>query len=285
VACDAIVVATNTPINDVVTIHTKQAPYTTYVIGARVPRGAIMRALYWDTLDPYHYVRLALSQSDQHETLIVGGEDHKTGQANDGPQRFQRLEEWARQRFPEILGIDFRWSGQVMEPVDGVAFIGRNPGDDSNVFIATGDSGMGMTHGTIAGMLITDLIVRGKSQWTELYDPSRKILAGLKQYARENLNVVAQYAADYFTGGDVQSADGVAPGEGAVIRRGIRKIAVYKDEQGRRHQHSAVCTHLGCVVSWNNVEKTWDCPCHGSRFDKNGHVFSGPANTDLQPME
>jgi glycine/D-amino acid oxidase-like deaminating enzyme/nitrite reductase/ring-hydroxylating ferredoxin subunit len=286
VESDAVVVATNTPINDVVTIHTKQAPYTTYVIGARVPRASIKHALYWDTADPYHYVRLASSESDeQHEVLIVGGEDHKTGQADDGAERLARLELWARERFPSIVAVDFRWSGQVMEPVDGVAFIGRNPGNAPNVYIATGDSGMGMTHGTIAGMLITDLIVGRDSPWATLYDPSRKIFRGLGEYASENLNVAAQYATDYVTGGDVRSVDEIAPGEGAVIRQGLKKIAVYRDEQGKRHEFSAVCTHLGCIVSWNSTEKTWDCPCHGSRFERTGQVINGPANKNLRRTE
>src|SRR6185369_15004609 len=156
VSCEVIVVATNTPVNDLFAIHTKQAPYVTYVIGVRVPKKSVTRALYWDTGDPYHYVRLQ-SEGD-HDILIVGGEDHKTGQANDGAERYARLEQWTRERFPQMLEIKYRWSGQVMEPVDGLAYIGRNPGDANNVYIATGDSGQGMTHGTIAGMMLTDLI-------------------------------------------------------------------------------------------------------------------------------
>ena len=159
VTSDAVVVATNTPVNDRVAIHTKQAPYLTYVIGALVPRGSVAKGLYWDTLDPYHYVRLqALSAeggADEpqgfpgDDVLIVGGEDHKTGQADDQPERYARLEAWTRERFPMMRGVEFRWSGQVMETIDGLAFIGPNPLDEPNVFIATGDSGMGMTHGTI----------------------------------------------------------------------------------------------------------------------------------------
>jgi Rieske Fe-S protein len=141
---------------------------------------------------------------------------------------------------------------------------------------------MGMTHGTIAGMLITDLIMGRRSPWEKLYDPSRKIVRGLKEYARENLNVAAQYAADYATGGDVRSVDDIAPGEGAVLRQGLKKIAIYRDEQGTLHEYSAACTHLRCVVSWNSTEKTWDCPCHGSRFAKDGRVISGPANEGLR---
>jgi glycine/D-amino acid oxidase-like deaminating enzyme/nitrite reductase/ring-hydroxylating ferredoxin subunit len=288
ITADAIVIATNTPVNDIVTIHTKQAPYASYVIGARVPGGSVTRALYWDTPDPYHYVRVQSVSSEDgnhYDVLIVGGEDHKTGQEENGHERHARLEAWARERFPQIEGIEFRWSGQVMEPVDGVAFIGRNPGDPRNVYIATGDSGMGMTHGTIAGILITDLIMKRECSWAPLYDPSRITLRAPLEYVKENLNVAAQYVEDYLTGGDVDSAEEIAAGEGAIIRRGLTKVAAYRDEQGALHECSALCPHLGCVVSWNGVEKTWDCPCHGSRFDHQGRVINGPANSGLASLE
>jgi len=288
VTADAIVIATNTPVNDIVTIHTKQAAYTTYVIGARIPRGSVTRALYWDTVDPYHYIRVqsvASKDGDNYDVLMVGGEDHKSGQADDGDQRHSRLEAWARARFPMIETIEFCWSGQVMEPVDGLAFIGRNPGDSHNVYIATGDSGMGMTHGTIAGILITDLIMGRKCSWAPLYDPARKTLGSLLTYASENINVATQFVEGYLTGGDVGSPQEIAQGEGAIIRRGLSKLAVYRDEQGTLHEHSAVCPHLGCIVGWNSLEKTWDCPCHGSSFDRQGRVINGPANSDLARVE
>lgn len=285
VTADAIVVATNTPVNNIVTIHTKQAPYTTYVIGARIPRGSVTKALYWDTADPYHYVRVqgvSSKDDDHYDVLIVGGEDHKSGQADEGSQRHAQLEAWARERFPMMERIEYRWSGQVMESADGIAFIGRNPGDPRNVFIATGDSGMGMTHGTIAGILITDLILGRECPWAPLYDPSRKTLRAFLKYAGENINVAAQYVEGYLTGGDVDSSEEIAQGEGAVLRRGIAKLAVYRDEQGTLHERSAVCPHLGCIVRWNSLEKTWDCPCHGSRFDRYGQVINGPANSHLE---
>jgi glycine/D-amino acid oxidase-like deaminating enzyme/nitrite reductase/ring-hydroxylating ferredoxin subunit len=282
VTADAIVIATNTPINDLVAIHTKQAPYTSYVVGARISPGSVTKALYWDTADPYHYVRVH-SGSNHYDWLIVGGEDHKSGQADDAEERHPRLEAWTKERFPMAERFEFRWSGQVMEPADGVAFIGRNPGDEPNVFVATGDSGMGMTHGTIAGIVLTDLILRRESPWTKLYDPSRKMLRAPFEYAKENLNVAAQYLEDYLTGGDVDSVDDIALDQGAVVRRGLAKVAVYRDNSGALHECSAVCTHLGCVVSWNSVEKTWDCPCHGSRFDSVGRVIGGPAISDLRP--
>ena len=288
VNCGAIVLATNTPVKNLVTMHTKQAPYTTYVIGARVPAGSVERALYWDTPDPYHYVRLQRARiPGAGDMLIVGGEDHKTGQAEDQHQRHERLEAWARERFPQMGAVEYRWSGQVMEPVDGVAFIGPNPGDKENVYIVTGDSGMGMTHGTIAGMLLTDQVMGRENPWAKLYDPSRKSLRmrSVLEFAKENVNVAGQYLSDYLTGGDVGSADEIAPGEGAVLGIGPAKTAVYKDEQGELHIRSALCAHLGCVVTWNNLEKSWDCPCHGSRYDRYGEVITGPANKGLARPE
>ncbi|HEX3142443.1 MAG TPA: FAD-dependent oxidoreductase [Pyrinomonadaceae bacterium] len=286
ISCDAIVVATNTPVNDRMVIHTKQAPYTTYVIGARIPRGSVPTMLLWDApadlWDAYHYIRT--EHGDDYDVLIVGGEDHKTGQQHDGAQRWGKLEQWTRNRFPMAEEIEYRWSGQVMEPVDGLAFIGRNPADADNVFIATGDSGMGMTHGTIAGMLLSDLIMGRENPWTDLYDPSRKTLSAVKDFVEENINVAAQYA-DAVTPGEIDSTEQIAKGEGGVIRKGLSKVAVYRDDDGTVHSMSAVCVHLGCIVTWNSAEKTWDCPCHGSRYDAVGTVINGPANSDLPPEE
>jgi glycine/D-amino acid oxidase-like deaminating enzyme/nitrite reductase/ring-hydroxylating ferredoxin subunit len=274
VRASAIVVATNSPVNDLVAIHTKQAAYRTFVIGARVRHGSVPRMLLWDTPDPYHYVRVQSADAG-HDILIVGGEDHKTGQANDAGDRFRRLEDWTRQRFP-VEGFDYQWSGQVMEPIDGLALIGRNPLDSDNVYVVTGDSGNGMTHGTIAGILLTDVIAGRDNPWSSLYDPSRKSLGAVMEFAKENLNVAAQYS-DLLTPGEVNDVADVAPGTGAILRRGASKRAVYRDEGGAVHEHSAICTHLGCVVRWNSTEKTWDCPCHGSRFHHDGHVVNGPA--------
>ncbi|MDQ2695284.1 MAG: FAD-dependent oxidoreductase [Pseudomonadota bacterium] len=281
VSAGHLVVATNSPINDHVTLHTKQAPYTTYVIGARVPGDAVPPMQLWDTADPYHYVRVQRLPQADYDVLMVGGEDHKTGQAQDAQARWQRLEAWARERFPMIEAVDYRWSGQVMEPVDALAFIGRNPGDSPNVYVATGDSGDGMTHGTLAGMLLADLILGRENPWAGLYDPARKPLSAVGEYLSENLNVARQFA-DYVSGGEADSVDAIAPGQGAVVRSGLTKIAAYRDEDGALHRCSAVCTHLNCIVAWNPAEATWDCPCHGSRFDRYGRVINGPAHQDLK---
>ncbi|HYD49127.1 MAG TPA: FAD-dependent oxidoreductase [Terriglobales bacterium] len=283
VRAKALVVATNSPVNDMVEMHTKQAAYRTYVVAAMIPRGTVPAMLLWDTEDPYHYVRLQSASDDDHDLLIVGGEDHKTGQADDAADRYQRLENWTRQRFPQVESFAYRWSGQVLEPVDGLAFLGPNP-LDKNVYIATGDSGHGMTHGTIAGILLTDLITGKENPWAAVYDPSRKSLKAFTELARENLNVALQYT-DHLTGGDVGSVEEIRAGSGAIVRRGLKKIAAYRDEHGVLHERSAICTHLGCVVQWNSGEKSWDCPCHGSRFATDGHVVNGPATAPLAKVE
>jgi len=294
VRSEAVVIATNTPINDRYVIHTKQAPYTTYVVGLMVPAGSVTKALFWDTAEragmekdlgpvPYHYVRLAQGERTGEEILIVGGEDHKTGQADDFEARFERLTDWARHRWPKASKSVFRWSGQVMEPVDALGYIGRNPADKDNVYIVTGDSGNGMTHGTIAGMLIPQLIRSGEHAWARMYDPSRVTARSAADFAKENINVAAQYR-HYFTGGDVKDLNQIKPGEGAVLRYGLKKIAVYNDPTTGPEKMTAVCPHLKCIVHWNGAEKTWDCPCHGSRFDAHGHVLNGPAVADLEPI-
>jgi glycine/D-amino acid oxidase-like deaminating enzyme/nitrite reductase/ring-hydroxylating ferredoxin subunit len=287
ISADNVVVCTNTPVNDWLIIHSKQAAYRTYVIGARVPKGSVPHGLYWDTPDPYHYIRLQTAEDKSgneldYDILMVGGEDHKTGQAVDTDERFVRLEQWTRERFPMIERVDYRWSGQVIEPVDYMAYIGKNPGGDEHIWIATGDSGNGMTHGTIAGIILNELVQGRKHQWARLYDPSRIRLRAAPEYLKENVNVAEQYK-DWFTGGEAQDVGAIQAGEGAVIGRGRGKIAVYRDERGDVHALSAVCSHLYCIVHWNHTEKTWDCPCHGSRFDPYGKVVNGPAIVGLSP--
>ena len=286
-----IVVATNTPINTIVSIHTKQAGYQTYVVALRVPAGSLPPALMWD--GPweddvsYRYIRLmnAATEGAGEDLLIVGGEDHKTGQGPDGPEPFRCLEQWARANFPMCGAVERRWSGEVMEPADGVAYIGPSPTGDGNLFMVTGDSGNGITHGAIAGMLIPDQILgRGRQNpWTELYNPARKIgRHALKDYAQENLNTLAQYR-DWLKRGTARSEADIEPGRGAIVTHGLKHLAIYKDKSGQCTRVSAVCPHLGGIVRWNDQEQTWDCPCHASRFDKTGKVIHGPANTNLKP--
>ena len=321
-----IVIGTNAPIVDKVSkIYDKQAPYRTYVIGALIKKGAVPKALYWDTGDsdsksdvkPYHYVRIQKLDSfdkgnesyitdsktsnvtSSHDLLIIGGEDHKTGYENDMEERHSRLIDWAKHRFP-IEEIIYRWSGQVMEPLDSLAFIGLNPNNDekeegqnnSNTYICTGDSGNGITHGTVAGILISDLISGKQNKWSGLYNPSRDVnviqkknnsddsseanSSNNKQAKEDNPNTINKFQNELFI-------DSLPLEQGAIIEENSdNPIAVYKDKTGRINKFSAKCTHLGCTVVWNPLEKSFDCPCHGSRFFNNGKVINGPANSDLE---
>lgn len=290
VRCGHVVVATNTPVNDRLVIHTKQSGYQTYVIAARVPRGVLPDLLLWDGLweddESYRYVRLAeAGAGDEHELLIVGGEDHKTGQGPEGEEPYRRLEQWTRAHFPMSGAVERRWSGEVMEPVDGLGYIGRNPGDADNVYVVTGDSGTGMTHGTLAALILPDLIAGRQNQWAALYDPARKVgWRVMGEYARENANTLAQYR-DWLSRGDVKEEAEIRAGEGAIVVRGVRRVAVYKNENGTCSRLDATCPHLGGVVRWNGLERTWDCPCHASRFSKEGRLMHGPASSDLKALD
>jgi glycine/D-amino acid oxidase-like deaminating enzyme/nitrite reductase/ring-hydroxylating ferredoxin subunit len=274
------VFATNSPLSRVV-LHSKMAPYRTYAMAFELPKGALPDALYWDMADPYHYVRL--SRGEAVDYLVTGGEDHKSGEADDGNVRFAKLEAWTRTVVPALGREKTRWSGQVLETIDFCAFIGRNPGSE-NVFVATGDSGQGITHGALAGILLTDLIVSGSSPWEAVYDPARKTPAGIVEYVRENLTAVQNFA-EYLTPGEIASAEELKPGEGGIMRQGLSKLAVCRDLDGKLHMHSATCTHLGCIVHWNSTEQCWDCPCHGSQFAPNGAVLNAPAISRLAANE
>ena len=283
VRAEHIVVATNTPINDLVKIHTKQAAHRTYVVAYQVPKDSYSGFLLWDMEKPYHYVRILCGE--KHDILIVGGEDHKVGQAHDMQIRYQKLDAWTRRYFTVLGDVICQWSGQIMEPVDRLAFIGHNPLDKENVYIITGDSGNGLTHGTIGGMLINDLIYKRENPWKELYEPSRINIKSLGHFVEENANVVGCMIKDWASPSEVDNVQDIAFGEGAIVRRGISKIAVFRDEKDVLHERSAICTHLGCVVQWNSGEKSWDCPCHGSRFDYEGRILNGPAISKLAAIE
>lgn len=272
IKAEKLVLATNYPLMS--KMFAMLPAYRTYAVGLKTPRAGTEPCLIWDTGDPYIYVRT--QPEGDADVLIVGGEDHRTGQADDGDERFARLEAWARQHFPEAGETQYRWSGQFMETHDGLAFLGRYSDDEPNVFLITGDSGMGMTHGTIGAMIVHDLIGGRENPWTEVYDPSRLATQSVKEAVPEVVASTLPYK-DWITPGDVSSEDDIKPGEGAVIRSGASKIAVYRDEEGTVHRRSAVCTHMGCIVRFNSLEKTWDCPCHGSRFSTDGVPINTPA--------
>jgi glycine/D-amino acid oxidase-like deaminating enzyme/nitrite reductase/ring-hydroxylating ferredoxin subunit len=274
--------ATNAPINNRVAIHSKMAPYRTYAMAFSIPRGSLPDALYWDMADPYHYVRLNPGRGDV-DYLIVGGADHKSGEANDGDVRFQSIEAWIRRLVPQLGNEMHRWSGQILDTIDYCGFIGRNPRSE-NTYVATGDSGQGMTHGAVAGLLLKDLIVGGSSPWEAVYDPSRKTPFAALNYVSENVTAIKNFA-EYLMPAELDSLDELEPGQGGVVRDGMSRIAAYRDDAGNLHLRSAVCTHLGCHLHWNSTEKCWDCPCHGSHFAPDGSVLNGPAIKPLAPAE
>jgi glycine/D-amino acid oxidase-like deaminating enzyme/nitrite reductase/ring-hydroxylating ferredoxin subunit len=291
VKADHVVVATNTPVNNKFIPHLQQYAYRTYVVGAKVRKGSLPDVLWWDTGDqeanseipPYHYVRLQ-PLDEEYDLLISGGEDHATGLADadktsEGEQ-YALLESWTRKHF-DIEEVIYQWSGQVMEPMDSLASIGRNPMDHKNVYVITGDSGNGMTHGTIAGMLIKDLILGNKNEWEDLYDPSRfKLFTAGKTFFKE----VSQGLINYMKTKphpQENEIDSISYEEGKIVKMNGKPYGVYRDDTNQLHIVAAECTHLQCIIKWNGDEKSWDCPCHGSRFTYEGKVINGPANRNL----
>lgn len=275
VRAGAALFATNSPVNDKVAIHTKQAPMRTYAMAGRVPRGSVEDALVWDTLSPYHYVRLQPA-GDSEDWLIVGGEDHRTGTANDMEARFERLAAWTRDRFPAFREAEYRWSGQVMEPVDCVPFSGRDGSD--RIYVHSGDSGMGMTNSVAGALNFIALYRNEKARFADLFEPGRKPSSryALSEYVKGQGPVVANMS-EYVRPGEVDNVEEIEPDEGAIVRRGIAKHAVYRAKDGSLTELSATCTHAGCLVHWNSFEKCWDCPCHGSHFHADGSVLNAPA--------
>ena len=281
ITANQAVIATNSPIVDRFALHTKMAPYRTYAMAFNIPKGALPDALYWDTEDPYHYVRIQPGTGAK-DVVIVGGEDHKTGEANDAEKRFGSLEDWARELIPALQNITHRWSGQVLDTIDYAGFIGRNPGNEQ-VYVATGDSGQGMTHGVAGAIINADLITQGKSDWAHVYAPDRKPVAAISNYVRENATALKNLA-EYLMPGEIASVDELKNGQGAIVRQGLSKIAAYRDDRGDLQLHSASCTHVGCQLHFNSFEHTWDCPCHGSIFDVDGQPLNAPAVSPLQPV-
>lgn len=282
ITAKAVVVATNSPIVDTFALHTKMAPYRTYAMAFSIPRGALPDALYWDTLDPYHYVRLQPGEG-RSDHLIVGGADHKTGESDDAEVRFEALEAWARNLIPAIEQETHRWSGQVLDTIDYAAFIGRNPGN-RNIYVHTGDSGQGMTHGVVGSLINSGLILGENRTWQDVYEPGRTTVSAIGNFLRENVTAVKNFS-EYLAPGELASVDDLKPGRGAIVRQGLTKIAAYRDSEGALHARSAACTHLGCHLHWNSFEVCWDCPCHGSHFSVDGTALNAPAVSPLAGVE
>lgn len=286
VRCENIVVATHNPLVGLAKLagatlfQTKLALYTSYVVAGRAPSGTVADALWWDTGDPYYYLRV-----DPHrdfDVVIFGGEDHKTGQQDDTEACYRRLEKRLASLIPDVK-LTHRWSGQVIETPDGLPYIGQSA---DHQYSATGYGGNGLTFGTLGGMMISDAILERANPWTELFHPSRTALTrGLWDYLKENVDYPYYMIRDRFAGADAHSLRAVKREQGRIIERDGAKVTAYRDRAGAVTLRSAVCTHMGCAVAWNTAERTWDCPCHGSRFKPTGEVISGPAEAPLDEVE
>ena len=277
-----VIVATNLPFLDRGLFFTKVHPMRSYVVAGYVDRASAPDGMHISAESPTRSVRL-IPDGDR-TLLMLGGEGHKTGQEPDTEARYRKLEDDARSRFG-LTSIDYRWSSQDASPVDLVPYVGRMTRRSEHLFTGTGFRKWGMTNGTLAALLLTDRIVGRDNPWAELYDSKRlDIPQSAEEFVKENANVAQHWIGDRIsTPGD--PLEDIAPGEGTVVRRGGQSIAVYKEADGRLRGLSALCTHLACVVHFNNAEKSWDCPCHGSRFDLDGNVLQGPATRPLEPKD
>ncbi|OIW32741.1 DAO-domain-containing protein [Coniochaeta ligniaria NRRL 30616] len=254
-----------------------------YCIAIRVPKGSVQDALIYDQAEAYKYVRLTEADG-KDDYMVVGGCDHEVGH-EETAGRFEELEQWTRERFPQATTVDYKWSGQVYDPVDYMQFIGRNPGMNK-VFIVTGDSGDGLTNAALAGGLLADEMEGKANPWASLYSPNRmaSIIKSLPSMISHDVEINTHYKR--FLQSDIQDIEDLAPGCGGVLNKDpTNPIAVYKDEHGKVQKMSALCPHMKGVVCWNQTEKSWDCPVHGSRFSKDGICVDGPAKTNLSPAD
>ncbi|MDQ3814060.1 MAG: FAD-dependent oxidoreductase [Armatimonadota bacterium] len=270
-----VVIASHFPFYDKALYFARMMPYRSYVLGVRL-EGAVPDGLYISSAEPFHSMRS--HPVEDGELLMVGGEGHKAGQGGDTVARYLRLEQWAREHF-SVQSVEYRWSTQDNRVFDHVPYIGRETPGSKHVYVATGFGGWGMTNGTVAGMLLRDLILEKPNPWAEVYDPNRFNLAAAPQFVKENVNVGTRFIGDRVI---PPGPPELSPGEGQVVRTEQGEVAIYQAEDGTIHTLSPLCTHMGCVVHWNPAEKSWDCPCHGSRFAADGKVIHGPALKDLE---
>lgn len=285
VRCEYLFIATHTPLLGKTGLlsgtafQSKLALYTSYVLGARLPKGLVPQALYWDTTDPYFYLRI--DPKPDHDYAIFGGEDCKTGQEDDANTVFSRLEKTLKEVLPQA-DIRDRWLGQVVETNDGLPFIGENEGQQ---FIATGFCGNGFTLGTLSAVMARDRYLGKNNPWFDLFRVDRKKFhGGAWRYITENLDYPYYMLRDRMARAEGSSLDDLKLGQGAILKLNGKKVAAYRDSAGKVTTLSPVCTHLKCIVRWNDAGQTWDCPCHGSRFKPTGEVFSGPAEAPLEKV-
>lgn len=279
ILCRNVVYATHIP-PGVNLLHFRNAPYRSYAIAVKLKGGEYPQALAYDLDDPYHYYRSMQIGDDRY--LVFGGEDHKTGHEENALQHFTGLTEYLKKHY-DFEEVSYKWSSQFYEPTDGLPYIGHLPGSGNNVYVATGFNGDGMTLGTLSAIVISDMITKGNSRYSKVFNPSRvKPVAGFSNFVKEAADVVANLIGGRFNADQIDSVSELANGEARIAKIDGHTLAMYRDENGKLHALSSACTHIKCTVGWNNAEKTWDCPCHGTRYNYDGVMVTGPARRDLE---
>ena len=279
---DFLVFATHIP-PGINLLHFRCAPYRSYAVAAQLNDNNYPDGLAYDMYDPYHYYRT--QEVDGIKYLIAGGEDHKTAHEENTDACFNRLQAYLNKYF-NIKEFTYRWSSQYFEPADGLAYIGKLPGHSDNILVATGYGGNGMTYSHIAALTLSDLILKGESEYASLYNPGRiKIAAGFTNFVKENVDVIEEFIGKRLGKEKLEELADLAPGEAKVVKYEGSSIALYKDDHGVLHAINPVCTHAKCIVGWNSAEKSWDCPCHGARYTPEGEVLTGPASKGLESIK
>lgn len=285
IRAEHLVLATHSPIGILPAVHARMEPYRTYALAARIEKGLIPEASYFDTAEPYNYTRL--EARDDHDIVIVGGGDHRTGRVPSNHAPHDYLARYLRSTFrlPHIEVVS-RWAGQVYETVDEVAYVGEYPGLHPNRYAATGYSGNGMTYGVLSAKLLRDLIVGRYNALAAVLDPGRlNVRASGAELFKANVQVARDFVVARLSSGDLGALEQLAPGQGAILRLVGKKRAVYRRPDGELIVLSPKCPHMGCLVSWNAIAQSWDCSCHGSRFSPAGEVAAGPATNGLEPIK
>ena len=273
-----VIVATHFPFLDRSGFFARIHPERSYAIAVRI-RGAVPQGMYIDTQG--HSLRSQPAPGGDGELLLVGGASHKVGQGDEA-ERYRYLDRYARERF-DVTSVDYRWSTQDNIPLDSVPYVGKLAPFSKRVLVATGFRKWGYANGTAAAIILADAVKGREHPWVPTFDSTRLgPPSAAVPFVKENVNVGRRFFQDRLRRG---SAADIAPGEGAIVRDGLRQAAVHRDERGELHALSARCTHLGCIVQWNSAERSWDCPCHGSRFGTDGRILQGPAVERLQPQE
>lgn len=264
-------------------LHFRCAPYRSYAMAVTLKDDNYPDAVAYDLDDPYHYYRTQEVEGKKY--LIAGGEDHRTAEKKDTEECFVKLENYLR-RFYKIEEIAFRWSSQYFESADGLPYIGHLPGNPDTVFVATGYGGNGITYSQVAAKILTDIVTNHKNEFEDVFNPSRiKPVAGFANFAKNAADVTGNFIGKLFPVDKINGLNELVNGEAKVVKYEGDPIAMYKDETGTIHSVNPSCTHIHCEVAWNDAEKTWECPCHGSRFNAEGEMFTGPARKDLEKIK